>query len=202
VRLTAPAVTTPLLVEHVSQPLPALINRLLKPSDNLMAECLLKTLGAANAVPGTAAGGVAACRRWQIGVGLYGAELSQVDGSGLSRQDLVSPHNLVRLLRAMHDRPDFQTFYDALPIAGVDGTLRRRMLRSLAAGNCHAKTGSLTHVSALSGYVATRDGEMLVFSIMMNNQLAPGSACTSVQDAIVELLAGYARPHASNEAEQ
>jgi PBP4 family serine-type D-alanyl-D-alanine carboxypeptidase len=93
------------------------------------------------------------------------------DGSGLSRTNLVSPGNLVHLLRQMTASEYFSVFYDSLPIAGVDGTLRNRMKGTTAANNCRAKTGTLTFVCSLSGYVTTKDGEKLVFSILMNHHL-------------------------------
>lgn len=194
-----PALAT-LVAEHKSPPLSEMLRLLNKPSDNLMAECLLKTVGAEKTGQGTAGlsgSGARITRTFLQSIGLSLGELQQADGSGLSRLNYVSPRNLVRLLAYMHTRPDFPVYYGSLPIAGVDGTLRRRMKNTPAQGNCHAKTGSLSHVSACSGYVTTKDGEMLVFSLMMNHQLAPGSAATGAQDKIVALLAGYQRHLAS-----
>lgn len=185
-----------LVAEHVSAPLSVYLKRLNKPSDNLMAECLLKTVGALQQGVGSGGESGTACqtaRAWFESIGLDLTELNQADGSGLSRTNYVSPRNLVRLLTYLHTRPDFQVFYDSLPIAGVDGSLRRRMKGTPAEKNCHAKTGYVSHASSLSGYVTTRDGEPLVFSILMNNHLAPNSACIAVQDSMIALLAGYSR---------
>ncbi len=218
----ADAITTPdilpasdtsdgtVIAEHTSIRLPELLTRMNKPSDNLMAECLLKAVGAYGAFPNDATGSGRALnsdrRVGTSGNSGTGAQLArkafgaagmnleaarQVDGSGLSRGNYVSPHNLVRLLLAAHARPYFPMFYASLPIAGVDGTLRNRMKNTPAANNCHAKTGSLSHVSSLSGYVRTRDGEELAFSLLMNHQLGPSRASTRAQDSIAQLLAAY-----------
>ena len=192
-----PPVAT-LLAEHRSPPLSELIKRMNKPSDNLMAECLLKTVGAARKGQGTGgSGGTAAqaARAWFGTVGLDLTRLRQSDGSGLSRHNYVSPRNLVHLLAYCQTRPDFATFYDSLPIAGVDGTLRNRMKTTSAANNCRAKTGTLSHVTALSGYVTTRDGELLAFSLLMNNNLISAASDRIAQDKIVTLLADYTRKH-------
>jgi len=87
----------------------------------------------------------------------------------------------------------FPIFYKSLPLAGVDGTLSRRMITYPAACNLHAKTGNLKGVSCLSGYVLTRDGEMLVFSMMMQNFITPSANYHQVQDKIGALLAGFSR---------
>jgi len=182
--------------EHVSLPLSKILQRQNKPSDNLVAECLLKTVGADARGVGTGGAngtGAEASRGLFARIGLDMTRLQQVDGSGLSRKDYVSPRNLVRLLAYMHTRPTFQALYDSLPIAGVDGTLARRMRGTSAANNCHAKTGTLSSVSSLSGYVTTLGGEMVAFSILMNNHLASSSVCAAVQDKIVTLLANYTR---------
>ncbi len=217
---------TRLLAEHVSPTLPLLLSRMNKPSDNLMAECLLKAVGAfgdppigastpdaplsasadaasAPALPAAAQstlrvgtsgpGGTGAqtARRAFGAAGLNLATLRQVDGSGLSRGDYVSPRNFVRLLIRAQSQSYFPVLYASLPVAGVDGTLRNRMKNTPAQANCHAKTGSLSHVSCLSGYVTTRDGDLLAFSLLMNNHLGPSRACTLAQDNIIALLAAY-----------
>jgi D-alanyl-D-alanine carboxypeptidase/D-alanyl-D-alanine-endopeptidase (penicillin-binding protein 4) len=111
------------------------------------------------------------------------------DGSGLSRHDYVTPEALVRVLDAVSRRPDFRAFYDALPVAGVDGTLRGRMRGTAAAGNARAKTGTVDKSRTLSGYVTTRGGDLLVFSLLCNNYTVPTREVERVQDAIVARLA-------------
>jgi PBP4 family serine-type D-alanyl-D-alanine carboxypeptidase len=109
------------------------------------------------------------------------------DGSGLSRLNRLSANAIARLLQILYSN---RYLYDALPIAGVDGTLRSRMQGTAAQGNLRAKTGTLTGVSALSGYVTTRDGVVLVFSMIFNGFSAPSSVVKrSVEDRIGVLLA-------------
>ena len=111
------------------------------------------------------------------------------DGSGLSRYDYLAPEAIVHVLDVMRRSPNFQLFYDALPIAGVDGTIRTRMRGTPAENNVHAKTGSVANARSLSGYVRTVDGRMLIFSILSNNWTIPANDVTRVQDAIAARLA-------------
>jgi D-alanyl-D-alanine carboxypeptidase/D-alanyl-D-alanine-endopeptidase (penicillin-binding protein 4) len=116
-----------------------------------------------------------------------------VDGSGLSRQDLVSPANLVAVLENLRNSEQFHWFFNSLPVAGVDGPLRHRMKNSLAAGNCHAKTGYLTGVCTIAGYVTGKDGTPFVFAIMMNNHVCSEADCQKAQDTIIEILANHSK---------
>jgi PBP4 family serine-type D-alanyl-D-alanine carboxypeptidase len=115
------------------------------------------------------------------------------DASGLSRLNLVSADTLVQILKFIHQDQRFSFFYDALPIAGCDGTLANRMKGTAAENNAHAKTGSMSNVSAISGYVRTKDGEMLAFSMMIDNCLASKSRMEAAQDAAIERLARFSR---------
>jgi D-alanyl-D-alanine carboxypeptidase/D-alanyl-D-alanine-endopeptidase (penicillin-binding protein 4) len=112
------------------------------------------------------------------------------DGSGLSRYNVVSPETIVRVLDAMRRGPHFRVFHDALPIAGVDGTIRTRMRGTPAANNVHAKTGTLNMVRAMSGYVTTRDGRTLLFSLLANHFTVPTRDVDALHEAIVVHLAG------------
>ncbi len=176
-----------------SEPLSRILSLVLKPSDNQMAETLLLTLGLAEGKSGTAAEGLKVVSgrlaRWGIAPGAV--ELT--DGSGMSRYNQVTPDALVRLLRAMWRRADFPVFYSALPVAGVDGTLRRRLIRTPAERNAAAKTGALSAVRALSGYLTAGDGSTLIFSLLINGYSAPGSVATAIEDLLVEQLALYRR---------
>jgi len=191
--LPAPSSTVS-LAEHDSVPLSQILKLLNKPSDNLIAECLLKTVGAFKKGTGTAgSGGTGAqsAREFFTSIGMDVAHLNQADGSGLSRFNFVSPRAFVQLLTYLHDQPTFPVLYDSLPIAGVDGSLRNRLKNTPAANNCHAKTGYISRASSLSGYITTKDGDMLVFSMLMNNHLATNALPVSIQDKIVLLLANY-----------
>jgi D-alanyl-D-alanine carboxypeptidase/D-alanyl-D-alanine-endopeptidase (penicillin-binding protein 4) len=118
-----------------------------------------------------------------------GVTVNLVDGSGLSRSDRAAPREVAQLLDALRDKPGFSKLYKSLPIAGRDGTLATRMRSGPAHGHCRAKTGTLTGVSALSGYCITRSHRMLVFSVLMNN--ANIYTARSIQDRVAQALAGY-----------
>ncbi len=124
--------------------------------------------------------------------GVDPARLSLRDGSGLSRMDQIAPDQLAALLGAVRSRPWFPTWHESLPIAGkadrlVGGTLRNRMRGTAAEGNVYAKTGSLTGVSGLSGYVTTAGGDQWVFSMVTNNSI--GVNVKGVEDAVAVRLA-------------
>ena len=181
------------IAEHISPPLSEILTLMNKPSDNMIAECLFKAVGyAASRKQGTSgASGTSALaiRKLLIGAGMKPEELRQVDGSGMARQNQISPDNLTRLLCWWYKRPEFLTLYASLPQAGVDGTLKSRMKGTSASGNCRAKTGSLTGVSCLSGYVKSADGVLLAFSIMTNAQIGSVRPCMEAQNRIVAMLA-------------
>jgi D-alanyl-D-alanine carboxypeptidase/D-alanyl-D-alanine-endopeptidase (penicillin-binding protein 4) len=118
-----------------------------------------------------------------------GVRVKLVDGSGLSRGNRAAPREVAQLLDAVRDRPGFNQLYASLPVAGRDGTLSSRMRNGSARGRCHAKTGTLTGVSALSGYCKTRSGRTLVFSALMNN--ANVYTARTVQDRIANALARW-----------
>ncbi|MDB4951361.1 MAG: D-alanyl-D-alanine carboxypeptidase/D-alanyl-D-alanine-endopeptidase [Gemmatimonadetes bacterium] len=155
---------------HASPPLGEVLAGFLKPSQNQIGEMLLRTLGNERRGLGSAGNGAAVVdsvlRTWGLPSGRL---LSQADGSGLSRYDLVAPELLVGILAHMTRSPNWQTWYADLPIAGVDGTLAGRMKGTPLAGNVHGKTGTLSGVRSLSGYLTTAAGEHLVFSMIVNN---------------------------------
>ena len=168
-----------------------ILRLLLKPSQNQIAESLLHTLGLERTGVGSADSGAVIVRRQLLAWGAEHDGFVVYDGSGMSRHDLVTPETILRTLVAVQRDSAFSAFYDALPIAGVDGTLRSRMLRTPAAGNMHAKTGTLQFVRTLSGYVTDADGERLVFSILDNHFTAPVDSISRFQNDIGALLAGY-----------
>lgn len=183
------------LVSHSSMPLSAMLVPFLKLSNNMMAEALTKAAGRKVSNQGTFAAGVQALSTSLSALGIDSHAEKQVDGSGLSRMDLITSGQLAQLLVKAKGQPWFQTWYDALPIAGnpsplIGGTLASRMVGTAAANNVHAKTGSETGVSGLSGYVTAADGEHLVFSLVENNFLA--SSVKNVEDAVAVRLADYA----------
>jgi serine-type D-Ala-D-Ala carboxypeptidase/endopeptidase (penicillin-binding protein 4) len=184
----------PVLLTRQSPPLSAIAARLLKVSQNLYAETLLREAVVSPATPPTAAAGAAVVRDTLLSWGLPAGSFTQSDGSGLSRYNLVSPTAFVRVLsHAFHDPRLKDAWIEALPVTGVDGTLERRMKGTSADGHVHAKTGSLSGVRSLSGYVETDDGEWLVFSILANNFAVPVADVDAVTDRIVERLVAFRR---------
>ncbi len=161
-----------------------------KPSQNQIGEILLHTLGLEREHVGTSAAGQRVVERQLVEWGADTAGFVVRDGSGLSRHDYVTPETIVRILDAMRTRPDFKTFYDAMPIGGVDGTIASRMKGTPAQGNVHAKTGTVDRSHALSGYVTTADGRLLLFSFQCNNYTVTNAQVERVQDWIAAQLAG------------
>jgi PBP4 family serine-type D-alanyl-D-alanine carboxypeptidase len=182
-----------LLWTHQSPALSEIMKSLLKESSNLGAETLARTLGMELRGEGAFSKGKEVVEEELSKMGLDKSSYQFADASGLSRHNMVSVDTLLQVLRYMKKDGRFSYFYDALPIAGCDGTLANRMRGTAAAGNAHAKTGSLSNISAISGYVQTRDGEMLAFSIIANNFLAPRSKIESAQDSAIERLAKFSR---------
>ena len=171
------------LTEVESPPVSDLVRLMLKPSDNFFAEMMIKQVGG---TPGTTRGGASATRTHAAELG---ARARIADGSGLSRGNVASPRAVGRLLDSLRDRSEFTAFERGLPVAGKDGTLHDRMRSGPARGRCRAKTGTLSNVSALSGYCRSRGGDTLVFSFLMNN-VSPAGA-RRLQDRMTQALAGY-----------
>ena len=183
-----------LLAQHV-QPIDSMMTYLNKVSDNLSAENTLKILGAEQyGVPGTTQHGIWAVNRFLNNVGVDTSKFLMVDGSGVSHYNLLTPNIYIKLLRGMYSRKDvFDLFYSTLPNAGVDGSLETRMKNTPAQNNLHAKTGTISGVSSLAGYVRTADGEVLAFSMMMQNYIGSSEPYRKTQDAIGVLMAGFRR---------
>ena len=167
-----------------SPPLSELLVQMMKHSDNRYAQMLLQQVGVATARTGVCADragppqasaewGTCAMRAFLARIGIDKGEVTLDDGAGLSRQDLVTPAATVKLLTWVARQPFANVLRDALPVAGIDGTLEYRMRGSAAADNVQAKTGTLSHVYTLSGFVTNAAGERLVFSLMLNRYLRP-----------------------------
>jgi serine-type D-Ala-D-Ala carboxypeptidase/endopeptidase (penicillin-binding protein 4) len=201
-----------------SRPLSEIVKMTLKPSENLYAQLLLLQVGRvaqdhSRALPPgptgdggearrrlrrpyTESAGLAEMEKFLAQIGIPRGQVLLNDGSGLSRSALVTPAASVQLLTYMTHHRAHQAFYDAFPVAGVDGTLHNRFKGTAAADNVHAKTGTLEYVNTISGYVTTKAGEKLVFSVMLNNyepttrgpRFEPGPP----PDAIINLLADFA----------
>jgi D-alanyl-D-alanine carboxypeptidase/D-alanyl-D-alanine-endopeptidase (penicillin-binding protein 4) len=181
------------LVIHRSPPLSVLAATMMKNSQNLYAETLLKTLGLVEGTGSTDAG-----RRviWSVlePWGVMSSDLQIADGSGLSRYNLATAEALVTVLARVHQNDRLrEPFEAALPVAGRDGTLERRLIGTAADNNVRAKTGSLSNARTLTGYVWTADREPLAFSIIANNFGAGSAVVDTTIDAIVVRLAEFTR---------
>ena len=178
-----------------SPPFSLIAAHTLKPSQNLYTEIILRTLGKLTGVGASQTNeeaGLIIVRNFLRQAGASESDLALNDGSGLSRNDMITANATVQLLTFMSKHRYFAQFRDALPIAGVDGTLRTRMRGTPAEGNLRAKTGSLSSVASLSGYVTTAAGEHLAFSMMLNNYPDAGALRRDSIDAIAVLLASFA----------
>jgi D-alanyl-D-alanine carboxypeptidase/D-alanyl-D-alanine-endopeptidase (penicillin-binding protein 4) len=178
------------LAVMISPPLTEILPALEKPSQNQIAEALFKTLGLERAGAGTADSGRRVVEQQLIEWGADSAGFAVRDGSGLSRHNYLTPETIVRVLDAMRRHPSFSIFYDALPVAGVDGTIGHRMKGTPAEGNVRAKTGTLDKARALSGYVTTADRRQLLFSFLANNYTVRTRDVDGAVDAILARLAG------------
>lgn len=177
------------LFSVLSPPLRDILPAFQKPSQNQIGELLFKTIALRRTGVGSADSGRAAVTAQLIGWGVPADGFVVRDGSGLSRQDVVTPETLVRVLDVMRRHADFQLFYDALPVAGVDGTLAGRMRGTAAQGNVHAKTGTLDMVRSLSGYVTTADGQQLIAVMVANNWTASVREVDRLHDTLLIRLA-------------
>ncbi|MGH8216820.1 MAG: D-alanyl-D-alanine carboxypeptidase/D-alanyl-D-alanine endopeptidase [Rhodanobacteraceae bacterium] len=192
-----------------SPPLSQLLVHMLKHSDNRYAQMLLQQVGVRTAATGvcpdraeppqtSAEWGSCAMRAFLGRIGISNGEAVFNDGSGLSREDLVTPAATVKLLVWITHQPFANVLRDALPVAGIDGTLKYRMRDDYATDNVQAKTGTLSHVYTLSGFVTDAVGERLVFSLMLNRYQRPTDefgrnvqpSPQSDLDAIATMLAG------------
>jgi len=172
------------IAERVSMPLVEAARVVDKVSQNLHAEVLLRDVALRLNGKGSREGGLDALAGFLHSAGIGPDDYRFSDGSGLSRYNIVTPHAIATLLQYMANSPLRAQWMGLLPIGGVDGSLRRRFRALRLHGEIHAKTGSLTHVSALSGYVVRDDGSMLGFSILVNNFGAPVSLIHDVIDKI------------------
>lgn len=168
---TKPDAQLMLIAQHESKPLSDLVVEMMKKSDNLIANALFKSIGAAyNKQSASWENSSAAVRAILQKNGVDTRGMVIVDGSGLSRNNQVSPTQLVQILTAAYKDPAISSLYEeALPVGGLSGTLKHRLGSRDIIGKVKAKTGSMHGVSSLSGYVEAHDGEVLVFSIIVND---------------------------------
>jgi len=176
------------LARHVSAPLVEDLRIIDKASQNLHAEMALRAVGRARRNEGSRSAGLDELRAFLSEAGIADDSYNIEDGSGLSRPNLVTPAAVVKLLRYMYNSPERDAWISFLPVAGRDGTLADRFEGTPAAGRIHAKTGTMAHVDALSGYAQRRDGSWVAFSILVNNSNQSAAAVRAVMDEICILL--------------
>lgn len=184
---------------HWSPPLSQLAQPMLKESINLYGEAVLR-LDAAPGVLPTNDAALEGLRARMRGWGIADEAWQIVDGSGLSRRNAVAPEVLVAVLQRMYDESGRSPWMTALPVAGRDGTLETRMRGTAAEGNVRAKTGTMTNVRTLAGYVRTRDGETLAFAIMADGFEGSGAAAVDAIDRMAVRLATFSRDPRSTTA--
>jgi serine-type D-Ala-D-Ala carboxypeptidase/endopeptidase (penicillin-binding protein 4) len=182
---------------HFSKSLASVVSTLNKYSNNFIAEQILKTMGAEIiGAPGTWEKGCEVVTRYLKEVGIAKDSFVLGNGSGLNDINRLTPIQVTQVLAAMYKRFELRAeFVSSLAVAGVSGTITRRFSDGPALSRLRAKTGSLSGVSALSGYVVTKDDKVLVFSVMMNDYPGRARAMWKVQDNIGNALADYESGH-------
>ena len=179
---------------NFERPYKNVITNLNKISYNLGAEMVLRALSAKYfGTPATAANGVKMIDSLLILAELNPAEYRIVDGSGVSHYNLISAKLIMSLLKYMYyQKPElYKILYHSFPIAGIDGTLKNRMIGTSAQNNVHAKTGTLSGVCSLSGYVTARNGHLIAFSMLVQNYVGSSKTGREFQDVICNILAEY-----------
>jgi D-alanyl-D-alanine carboxypeptidase/D-alanyl-D-alanine-endopeptidase (penicillin-binding protein 4) len=181
-----------LLFTHRSAPLRDLLRPMLKESVNLYGEALMRLNSGPGVLP-TNDAALEGLRRRVAAWGVAPDAQQIVDGSGLSRRNALSPEALVVVLQRMYDPKGESPFMQALPIAGVDGSLGNRLKGTPAAANLRAKTGTMSNIRTLAGYVTTRDKEDVALVVMVNNFEGTGAEAAAALDAMAVRLAEFSR---------
>jgi D-alanyl-D-alanine carboxypeptidase/D-alanyl-D-alanine-endopeptidase (penicillin-binding protein 4) len=171
---------------HDSEPLSDLLADLWLPSDNMLAETLLRALGAQPpALSGPAADGIAFENAWLKGLGVDTSAIAIEDGSGLSVYDRITPRDLVAILKHDWDGPYRDIVLDDLPIAGVRGTLKSSYVGTTAEKHVFAKTGTLSHVSALAGYIANGAHGAVIFAFQVDDWVGEAAALRDLRGRVL-----------------
>jgi serine-type D-Ala-D-Ala carboxypeptidase/endopeptidase (penicillin-binding protein 4) len=173
-----------ILADHISPPLLESVRLTNKLSQNLHAELFLRKIASEKIGIGTTDVGLKLEQDFLKTAGIADGDVVLTDGSGLAGDNLVTPQAMVELLKYAFRQPWGEGFLSTLPIAGVDGTLENRMKGTAAAGMIQAKTGTLEHDHAISGYATTLQGEHLAFAIFENNNPQKGHEAVPTLDEI------------------
>lgn len=177
----------------LSEPLPAILEQLNQQSINVFAEVLLKTIAKERTGVGSFAKGAEMVKKYLSQIGISPEHCNIVDGSGLSRLDLITPMQMSTLLRVMKRSDKWKAFYNSLAVAGKSGTLINRLKGTKAEGLVHAKTGYLNFARSLSGYINAADGEPLLFTMFTNNYTVPTSMADNAEELVMMYLANFKR---------
>jgi serine-type D-Ala-D-Ala carboxypeptidase/endopeptidase (penicillin-binding protein 4) len=178
---------------HYSPPLKEILPVMMKRSQNLYAETLTRVMGWRKTGIGSFKEGKKVVEKVLQSFGIKTGSYSYMDGSGLSRYNLISPQQIVQILEEMKKCACWQDWINAFPVAGTDGTLKNRMKGTSAEGNVRAKTGTMSNIRGLSGYVTTAYGEELVFSFLVNNHLRTAKETEKITDSVLELISDFNR---------
>jgi len=175
----------------LSPPLAELMTEANAESDNFYAEALLRQVGvhSSRVETSTLAAGLAGVETILAPLGVDAEGLDQADGSGLARRNLATPEAFVQTLQAMHGSPSASVFRDSLAVAGMSGTLRNRFRDTPVAGNLWGKSGAISGIAALSGYLEPEQYPPLAFSILVNHFDQPVRTVRPTMDEIIEVVA-------------
>ena len=173
---------------HEGEPLALALRGLNKFSNNFVAEQILKTIGGEHlGLPGSTKKGLRVFTEYMKQLGYEPGQYSIYDGSGLSRQNRLSPKIIVDILRNVKDDLSvYPEFVTALGVMGVDGNVKNRMRKVASSSKARVKTGTLNFVSALSGFFQSKEGELFAFSILMNDLKCSNRRAKKIQDQIIQ----------------
>ncbi len=180
-----------LLIQHYSPELSEMLKVLMKRSQNLYAETMVRVLGWKYDSLGSFLNGKKIVDSTLASFGVPEKSYRFMDGSGLSRYNYVSPETIIKVLEGMYNSEYKDVWLNTFPIGGIDGTLKERFIDNSAQGIVRAKTGTISNVRGLSGYVKTRKGENIVFSFLINGHLLRSRDTETITDRVVELIAEY-----------
>lgn len=179
------------LAAYYSVPLSEILTRMMKRSQNMYAETMPRVIGWQEKGLGSIDNGREVMGTVFSTFGIEPGSWVYADGSGLTRYDYISPEILVKILEGMYNSEHRDLWMSTFPVAGVDGTLRNRMKGTAAQGNAIGKTGTISNVRGLSGYVKTASGENIVYSFLVNGHIVSGAENERITDSILALIAEY-----------
>ena len=180
-----------LLHTHYSAPGIELLKELMKRSQNLYAETMPRKMALNRYNQASFSKGAEILAERLEEMGIKKESYQYMDGSGLTRYNYFSPNQFSRIMEFMYNSPYRYQWLELLPIAGVDGTLRNRMKGTNAQSNVRAKTGTISNVRGLSGYVTAKNGEVYVFSFLVNAHLKSTSETDRITDSVLKLISDY-----------